>query len=199
VQADTAGQGRVRSSSQRTSWACYRRRRAAGSLVLAGRLTFVLQCLVSTLHCISLTFQAWGALLNNVKSCGTEFLHQHVVTETTAASQYVVHEQTEQCQCLAEGGCATTAARAAPDPEGPDRDLLCLGNCSTMQSPGDARVFNVHYHTAYAAGQPAVHVVKVGTQPGVHMCSCLQLAHRGLPCRHYSLLCSAAVRPEPAV
>jgi hypothetical protein len=46
-------------------------------------------------------------------------------------------------------------------------------------------VFNVHYHTAYASGQPAVHSVTVGTQPGVHMCSCLQLAHRGLPCRHY--------------
>ena len=30
-----------------------------------------------------------------------------------------------------------------------------------------------------------MHSVKVGTQRGVHMCSCLQLAHRGLPCRHY--------------
>jgi hypothetical protein len=30
-----------------------------------------------------------------------------------------------------------------------------------------------------------VHTVKVGKQPGVHMCSCLQLAHRGLPCRHF--------------
>ena len=26
---------------------------------------------------------------------------------------------------------------------------------------------------------------KIGKQPGVHMCSCLQLAHRGLLCRHY--------------
>jgi len=39
-----------------------------------------------------LTFQAWGALLNNIKSCGTQFLHQHVATETTAASQYVFRE-----------------------------------------------------------------------------------------------------------
>ena len=129
-------------------------------------------------------------MLKNIKSCGTHFLHQHVAAETAAAAQYVVHEQvasadTEQCQCLAEHNSAATAAREAPDPEGPDRDLLRLGDCSTLQSCGDARVFHVHYHTAYAAGQPAVHSVKVGTQPGVHMCSCLQLAHRGLPCRHY--------------
>jgi len=117
-------------------------------------------------------------MLKNIKSCGTHFLHQHVAAETAAASQYVVHEQTEQCQCLAECSSAIPAAREAPE----DRDLLRLGNCSNC---GDARVFQVHYHTAYAAGQPAVHSVKVGTQPGVHMCSCLQLAHRGLPCRHY--------------
>ena len=113
-----------------------------------------------------------------------------MAAESAAAAQYVVHEQvasadTEQCQCLAEHNSAATAAREAPDPEGPDRDLLRLGNCSTQQSCGYAREFHVHYHTAYAAGQPAVHSVKVGTQPGVHMCSCLQLAHRGLPCRHY--------------
>ena len=123
-------------------------------------------------------------MLNNIKSCGTHFLHQHVAAETAAASQYVVHEQTEQCQCLAECSTAIPAAREALE-ERPDRDLLRLSNCSTLQEPGDARVFQVHYHTAYAAGQPAVHSVKVGTQPGVHMCSCLQLAHRGLPCRHY--------------
>jgi hypothetical protein len=119
-------------------------------------------------------------MLNNVKSCGTHFLHQHVAAETAAAAQYVVHEQTEQCQCLAECDCAVTAAHQALD-----HDLLRLSNCSTLQSCGSARVFRVHYHTAYAAGQPAVHVIKVGKQRGVHMCSCLQLAHRGLPCRHY--------------
>jgi hypothetical protein len=127
-----------------------------------------------------LTWQAWGTMLKNIKSCGTHFLHQHVAAETAAASQYVVHEQAEQCQCLAEYNSTATT-----DSEALDRDLLRLGNCSTLQSCGDARVFQVHYHTAYAAGQPAVHSVKVGTQPGVHMCSCLQLAHRGLPCRHY--------------
>ena len=153
--------------------------------VLAGRLTLVLQCLVSTLYCFSLTWQAWGAMLNNVKSCGTQFLHHHVAAETAAASQYVVHEQTEQCRCFVECSSATTTALEAPDPEGADRDLLRLRNSSVLQSPGDARAFRVHYHTAYAAGQPAVHSVKVGKQPGVHMCSCLQLAHRGLPCRHY--------------
>jgi hypothetical protein len=105
-----------------------------------------------------------------------------VAAETAAAVQYVVHEQTEQCQCLAECNSAITEA---PDPEGPDRDLLRLGNCSILQSPGDARVFRVHCHTAYAPRQPAVHTVKVAKQPGVHICSCLQLAHRGLPCRHY--------------
>ena len=120
-------------------------------------------------------------MLKNIKSCGTHFLHQHVAAETAAAAQYVVHEQTEQCQCLAECSSAIPAAREALE----DRDLLRLGNCSTQQEPGDARVFQVHYHTAYAAGQPAVHTVKIGTQQGVHMCSCLQLAHRGLPCRHY--------------
>ena len=124
-------------------------------------------------------------MLKNIKGCGTHFLHQHVAAETAAAAQYVVHEQTEQCQCLADCSSAIPAAREVPDPEGPDRDLLRLSNCSTLQTAGDARVFHVHCHTAYAAGQPAVHVVKVGTQPGVHMCSCLQLAHRGLPCRHY--------------
>ena len=129
-------------------------------------------------------------MLNNIKSCGTHFLHQHVAAETAAAAQYVVHEQVhsadaEQCQCLAEYNSAATAAHEAPDHEGPDRDLLRLGSCSTLQSCGDARVFNVHCHTAYASGQPAVHTVKIGTQPGVHMCSCLHLAHRGLPCRHY--------------
>ena len=129
-------------------------------------------------------------MLKNIKSCGTHFLHQHVAAETAAAAQYVVHEQvasadTEQCQCLAEHNSAATAAREALDPEGPDRDLLRLGNCSTQQSCGDARVFHVHYHSAYASRQPAVHSVKVGKQRGVHMCSCLQLAHRGLPCRHY--------------
>ena len=41
-------------------------------------------------------------MVNNVKSCGMHFLHQHVATETAAAAQYVVHEQvasadTEQC------------------------------------------------------------------------------------------------------
>ena len=107
--------------------------------------------------------------MNNVKSCGTEFLHQHVASNTAAAAQYVVHEQTEQCQCLAACSSATTAARAAPDPEGPDRDLLRLSNCSVLQSPGDARVFRVHHHTAYAAGQPAVHSAKVGPQLG---CPC---------------------------
>jgi hypothetical protein len=137
-----------------------------------------------------LTWQAWGAALNNVKSCGTHFLHQHMAAETAAAAQYVVHEQvasatTEQCQCLVACSSAIPAALHVPDPEGPDRDLLRLSNCSTLQSPGNARVFNVHCHTAYASRQPAVHVVKVGIQPGVHMCSCLQLAHRGLPCRHY--------------
>jgi len=124
-------------------------------------------------------------VLKNIEGCGTHFLHQHVAAETTAASQHVVHEQTEQCQCLAACSSATTAARAAPDPEGPDRDLLRLSICSVLQSPGDASVFRVHHHTAYAAGQPAVHSVKVGKQRGVHMCSCLQLAHRGMPCRHY--------------
>ena len=124
-------------------------------------------------------------MLENIKSCGTQFLHQHVAAETAAASQYVVHEQTEQCQCLTDCSSATTTAREAPDPEGADRDLLRLSHCSTLQTAGDTRVFHVHYHTAYASGQPAVHSVKVGTQSGVHMCSCLQLAHRGLPCRHY--------------
>ena len=127
-------------------------------------------------------------MLNNIKSCGTHFLHQHVAAETAAAALYVVHmasADTEQCQCLPEYNIAATAAHEAPDPEGPDRDLLRFGNCSTLQSLGDARVYHVHYHTAYAAGQPAVHVVKVDTQRGVHMCSCLQLAHRGLPCRHW--------------
>jgi hypothetical protein len=119
-------------------------------------------------------------MLKNIKSCGTHFLHQHVAAETAAASQYVVHEQAEQCQCLAEYNSTAIAARAALD-----RDLLRLGNCSTLQSCGDARVFQVHCHTAYAASQPAVHSVQVGTQRGVHVCSCLQLAHRGLPCRHY--------------
>ena len=137
-----------------------------------------------------LTWQAWGAMLNNIKSCGTHFLHQHVAAETAAAAQYVVHlasqehSVTSQCQCLAEYNSAISAAPEALE-EGPDRDLLRLGNCSTQQSCGDARVFHVHYHTAYASGQPAVHSVKVGKQRGVHMCSCLQLAHRGLPCRHY--------------
>jgi hypothetical protein len=150
------------------------------------RLVVSLLCsdVFTYLHGI-LTCQAWGAMLKNIKGCGTHFLHQHVAAETAAASQYVVHEQTEQCQCLAECSSAIPAAREVPDPEGPDRDLLRLSNCSTLQIPGDARVFNVHYHTAYASGQPAVHTVKIGTQPGVHMCSCLQLAHRGLPCRHY--------------
>ena len=97
----------------------------------------------------------------------------------------MVHEQTEQCQCFAACGGAVTTAHDPTDPEGADRDLLRLSNCSTLQTAGDTRVLHVHYHTAYAAGQPAVHSVKVGTQPGVHMCSCLQLAHRGLPCRHY--------------
>jgi hypothetical protein len=119
-------------------------------------------------------------MLKNIKSCGTHFLHQHVAAETAAAAQYVVHEQTEQCQCLAEHNSAATTDSAALD-----RELQRLDNCSTLQSCGDARVFQVHYHTAYAAGQPAVHSVQVGPQPGVHMCSCLQLAHRGLPCRHY--------------
>ena len=123
-------------------------------------------------------------MLKNIKSCGTQFLHQHVAAETAAAAQYVVHEQTEQCQCLAECSSAIPTAPEALE-EGADRDLLRLSSCSTLQSSEDARVFNVHYHRAYAAGQPAVHSVKVGTQPGVHMCSCLQLAHRGLPCRHY--------------
>ena len=82
--------------------------------------------------------------MNNVKSCGTQFLHQHVAGEMAAAAQYVVHEQTEQCQCLTECSSATTAARAAPDPEGPDRDLLRLGSCFTLQTAGDARVFHVH-------------------------------------------------------
>ena len=142
----------------------------------------VLQCVVlSQLRTVLLVLQAWGAMLNNIKSCGTHFLHQHVAAETAAASQYVVHGQTEQCRCLAECSSAIPAAPEALE----DRDLLRLSNCSTLQEPGDARVFQVHYHTAYASGQPAVHVVKVGTQPGVHMCSCLQLAHRGLPCRHY--------------
>ena len=48
-----------------------------------------------------------------------------------------------------------------------------------------SRVFSVHYHTAYASSTPTQHVVRVGLQAGVHMCSCLELAHRGLPCRHY--------------
>jgi hypothetical protein len=43
----------------------------------------------------------------------------------------------------------------------------------------------VHYHTAYASSAPTQHLVRVGLQAGVHMCSCLELAHRGLPCRHY--------------
>ena len=75
-------------------------------------------------------------MLNNVKSRGTHFLHQHVAAETAAASQYVVHEQTEQCQCLEEGGSATTTAHEASDPEGPDRDLLRLRNCSILQTAG---------------------------------------------------------------
>ena len=88
-------------------------------------------------------------MLKNIKSCGTQFLHQHVAAETAAAAQYVVHEQTEQCQCLAECNSAATAAREALE-EGADRDLLRFGNCSTQQSCGYAREFHVHYHTAYA-------------------------------------------------
>jgi len=122
-------------------------------------------------------------MLENIKSCGTHFLHQHVAAESAAAAQYVVRLASDAC--VDSTAVSQAAAREAPDPEGPDRDLLRLGSSSTLQSCGDARVFRVHYHTAYAAGQPAVHSVKVGKQRGVHMCSCLQLAHRGLPCRHY--------------
>ena len=46
-----------------------------------------------------------------------------------------------------------------------------------------------------------MHSVKVGKQRGVHMCSCLQLAHRGLPCRHYfaALLHDQSVQFDVAV
>ena len=124
-------------------------------------------------------------MLKNIKSCGTHFLHQHVAAETAAAAQSVVHEQTEHSDACVDSTAVSQAAAREALEEGLDRDLLRLSNCSTPQSPGDARVFNVHYHTAYASGQPAVHSVKIGMQRGVHMCSCLQLAHRGLPCRHY--------------
>ena len=92
-----------------------------------------------------------------------------------------------QCQCLTACGSAASAPVEAPDPDGPDRDLIRLSNCSSLLSRGDAstRGFCVHYHTAYASGQAAVHLIKIGKQPGVHMCSCMELAQRGLPCRHY--------------
>ena len=92
-----------------------------------------------------------------------------------------------QCQCLAMRGSAVSVAVDAPDPEGPDRDLTRLGNRSDLLHPGDtsARVYHVHLHAAYAPGAPTLHLVKIGKQAGVHMCDCLELAHRGLPCRHY--------------
>ena len=59
--------------------------------------------------------------------------------------------------------------------------------CISAHKDCDAssRAFRVHYHIAYSRGLPAMHLVKIGKQPGVHMCSCLQLANRGLPYRHY--------------
>jgi hypothetical protein len=38
---------------------------------------------------------------------------------------------------------------------------------------------------AAGAGVPQLHTVLVGEEQGAHMCTCLQLAHKGLPCRHY--------------
>eukprot|EP00611_Tribonema_gayanum_P029104 TRINITY_DN768_c0_g2_i13.p1 TRINITY_DN768_c0_g2~~TRINITY_DN768_c0_g2_i13.p1 ORF type:complete len:121 (+),score=11.34 TRINITY_DN768_c0_g2_i13:1331-1693(+) len=37
----------------------------------------------------------------------------------------------------------------------------------------------------HATPDDAQHIVRIGKRPGAHLCTCLQLAHTGLPCRHY--------------
>ena len=93
----------------------------------------------------------------------------------------------QQCHCLAACDSTVSTTLEAPDPEAPARDLARLGSRSNLLRHGDAsaRVFRVHLHSAYASGTPSVHLVKIGKRAGVHMCDCLELAHRGLPCRHY--------------
>jgi SWIM zinc finger len=88
-----------------------------------------------------------------------------------------------RCACSAQSNVTAGAALAPSDPEGVDRHLVRTDSLSNAHDE-TTRIFSVHYHTAYASGTPTQHVVRVGTQAGVHMCSCLELAHRGLPCRH---------------
>ena len=107
---------------------------------------------------------------------------------TRRAHEPVLQENSmQQCHCLSACDSTVSATLEAPDPEGPARDLARLGSRSNLLRHGDAsaRVFRVHLHSAYASGTPTVHLVKIGKRAGVHMCDCLELAHRGLPCRHY--------------
>ena len=89
-----------------------------------------------------------------------------------------------RCACIAQSNVTAGTAPEPSDPEGVDRDLVRTDSLSDAQDE-TTRVFSVHCHTAYASGTPTQHLVRVGLQAGVHMCSCLELAHRGLPCRHY--------------
>ena len=64
------------------------------------------------------------------------------------------------------------------------RTLVALLDCSSLPS-ACIGVYHVHCAPRVTPHTPQVHTVVMGREPGVHMCTCLQLAHKGLPCRHF--------------
>eukprot|EP00953_Heterococcus_sp_UTEX-ZZ885_P035697 18415-Heterococcus_DN1.PRE.1 len=107
-----------------------------------------------------------------------------MAAETAVAAQYVVHEHARstqvdaaRCACVAQSNVTAGVALAPWEPEGVDRDLVRTDSLSDAQDE-TTRVFSVHYHAACASGTPTQHLLRVGLQAGVHMCSCLELAHR---------------------
>jgi hypothetical protein len=95
--------------------------------------------------------------------------------------------------CQAGDGCdcafpASPASTKVVDLDEAERDAVRTSagsiDCNNLP-PGCCGVYHVHGHPRGNAHAPRLHTVLVGRDAGVHMCTCLQLAHKGLPCRHY--------------
>ena len=90
----------------------------------------------------------------------------------------------EGCKCFS----ASAATADGVDLDGAERDvartLVALLDCSSLPS-ACIGVYHVHCAPRVTPHTPQVHTVVMGREPGVHMCTCLQLAHKGLPCRHF--------------